>query len=586
MASHFLFHTNVSEVVPFNAKYQFPSQATRSQKQTVKIPPKNKVSGYNPGEIIRIEFPAQGYLDVAHSVLQFDLSLKATPNYMPMLQGSAHSCIKRLRVLYGSLVLEDIQYYNILNRAVYDSTSKSYETTSGTCSDGSGTDAQRMGIWQWLNQNQTGGAFSTSANGQASLRCTLNLQSGLLQNKKLLPLKWMSSQLAIELEVAIANDVFVSGGTTTTVTSSAITVITSDTALSYTVDNINFIAELLEFDSSYDAAFYEGLKAGGVPIKFASFHSTIYSVNSSIMQLQIQERSRALKAGFAVHVLPSNQSTVSCVDTHAFFHALTNTFQWRLGGRYFPAQPVQVIGSNNANNTGSSAVPSSGAEAYIELEKALNTIDNLDVATSMDYSTFAGPFKDNNCPYIWIALTSSTGIQATKVDPSGTPCNTFAIASGTTTGRIFWPITTSASVYPTLIDATGTTDNTQLVPSTPLPTAKFIMATSFETSNGSEISGINAEELSDVSLIVNYNLAPTLYPCTVTQDSQSSGRVVSYFKTINTTPGNAVPLLAGVTANSDSLALRGTLTAPQLVVFLYYDALLVIKENNVVDLIQ
>lgn len=60
MASHFSWYpSNDSVTVPWNARYEFPSQANKSLKMTSRIPPKNG-SVFTPGQVIRLEFPAQG----------------------------------------------------------------------------------------------------------------------------------------------------------------------------------------------------------------------------------------------------------------------------------------------------------------------------------------------------------------------------------------------------------------------------------------------------------------------------------------------------------------------------------------------
>jgi len=62
MASHFKWYPAESEVVvPFNAQYSFPSQANKAMKMTPRIPPKNAAT-FTPGNVIRLEFPAQGIL--------------------------------------------------------------------------------------------------------------------------------------------------------------------------------------------------------------------------------------------------------------------------------------------------------------------------------------------------------------------------------------------------------------------------------------------------------------------------------------------------------------------------------------------
>jgi hypothetical protein len=62
MASHFKWYPSETEVVvPFNARYAFPTQANKSVKMTPRIPPKSGME-YSAGSVIRLEFPAQGNL--------------------------------------------------------------------------------------------------------------------------------------------------------------------------------------------------------------------------------------------------------------------------------------------------------------------------------------------------------------------------------------------------------------------------------------------------------------------------------------------------------------------------------------------
>jgi len=79
----------------------------------------------------------------------------------------------------------------------------------------------------------------------------------------------------------------------------------------------------------------------------------------------------------------------------------------------------------------------------------------------------------------------------------------------------------------------------------------FAMAIDLETSNGVEISGLNAEEQSDIALIANW------------KSNQQSGATQS----LN---GNTIT--------------GGVPTA--LEVYSYYDAMIVLRENNVLELIQ
>jgi len=76
MATHSKWYpSNEEEVVPYNATYSFPAQANKSVKIVPRIAPKNG-STFLPGNTIRIEFPAQGYMNPINSTLNFDVSLQ------------------------------------------------------------------------------------------------------------------------------------------------------------------------------------------------------------------------------------------------------------------------------------------------------------------------------------------------------------------------------------------------------------------------------------------------------------------------------------------------------------------------------
>lgn len=48
-------------------------------KMTPRIPPKN-AAVFTPGNVIRLEFPAQGYVNPGKTTLEFDVTLQYAPN--------------------------------------------------------------------------------------------------------------------------------------------------------------------------------------------------------------------------------------------------------------------------------------------------------------------------------------------------------------------------------------------------------------------------------------------------------------------------------------------------------------------------
>jgi hypothetical protein len=78
-------------------------------------------------------------------------------------------------------------------------------------------------------------------------RYQISFALGLFTQDKLIPTKWMASQLAVELTLENAASCMISLPGTS-----------SGIPPTYTVTGVNLIPEILEFDSSYDAMFLKG----------------------------------------------------------------------------------------------------------------------------------------------------------------------------------------------------------------------------------------------------------------------------------------------------------------------------------------
>ena len=184
-------------------------------------------------------------------------------------------------------------------------------------------------------------------------------------------------------------------------------------------------------------------------------------------------------------------------DTSAAGASTLQTFQFRVGGRYFPAAPVQC-----ASNVGSQ-YSNGGAEAYVELSKALNIVGDYRLSTAVN-------------PIRWGFGTDSTGLNAE---------HDYAYAQSVARANDGGGVPTYI-----LVESSGNSF------SGGVGSACFGMAVNLETSNGVEISGLNAEEQSDIALIANWK----------------------------------APQITG-----------GANTASNIEVYSYYDAMIVLRENNV-----
>jgi hypothetical protein len=545
MSSHFKWYPASEEVVvPWNARYSFPSQANKAVKITPRIPPKSG-SAFAPGQVIRLEFPAQGYVNPLNTTLEFDVTLygfTSATDQIVRFQNNIQSIFSRVRLLYGATPLEDMINYNVIVRSLTEWTATNQHMTmdqtsisegiGGVTVDADSAVSSKFGVVHTRNKyiqgisditvataaNFTGGASlgavpqfaevpsGISGNGSAGItrRYQINFALGLFTQDKLIPTKFMASQLAIELTLEQANAcIFVNPQSTTAVTGTP----------TYGVGNVNLIPEILEFDASYDSMFLAGLRDGGVPLKFSSWHTFTFSSGTAAnINLLVQERSRSVKALFAVQ---RRQQPTFFTDSHATLFDTSSTgvsslqnYQFRIGGRYFPAAPVQC-----SANVGS-GVSNGACEAYVELQKALNVVGDYRLSTSCNTSRWglqnAGGLLQEYDYMTSLRTISDIGVTAVATVESFS--NAFA----------------------------GT-----------LGSQCFAMAIDLETSNGVEISGLNAEEQSDIALIANWK----------------SGQQCGATQSLN---GNVIP--GGVPTS--------------LEVYSYYDAMIVLRENNVLELIQ
>ena len=204
-----------------------------------------------------------------------------------------------------------------------------------------------------------------------------------------------------------------------------------------------------------------------------SRHTFIFNAGgSATANLQIQERSRSVKALFAV--LRRNPPNIA-TDSHATFFSTQESpasvgveqtlqqYQFRIGGRYFPAAPVQC-----SINPGS-ATSNGAAEAYVELSKALNIVGDYRLSSSVNSNRWA--------------MTPQLNAVAGGVDETIFPTNLNEYDFDGTMSHVAGNVPVVARTKQPLNGTSGT-----------LGSSCFAMSTSLETSNGIEISGLNAEE--------------------------------------------------------------------------------------------
>lgn len=529
MSSQFLFEKGVQEVVPYNAQFHFPSQATRTKKTTIKLPPKTAKSPYNVNDIIRFEFPASGYLNPLSVMWELDVYLLSVNNGANWrIQNNISSVVNRAVIKYGSLVLEDIRNYNLLCRLLTElGVGKDYSESFGHLSNIGSANTRAIAMKEAYTSNRPA-------------RFLTPLMFGLFQQRKLIPLKWMSSQLIIELYIENAVEKFViadnlNGGN--------FQVEQNVTSPTFNIGNTNLIYDLYEFDASYDEAFMEGLQSQGIPLQLTSWHNYTYGVSGTVINAQIQERARSVKMALAClvaqnpdivsdyHTTFSVQSPAlvtqtgtaltfvadsgvtaaaapnvfgAIIDNPTVNPGLLLSYQYRIGGAYYPAQEVQVHRTNVLIDK------PYGHEAMFELQKALDTVGAYQSGSQFLAINWCNPWQQSLKN---ITSTPAAGTAALLPNLFSNNRDIGILEKQGTVSKYAFSTVTNATASVAGFGAINKEDITATYGSEALdktrsfqysnPTAAF--AVDLETSNGMEIAGINAEEQSDILLSMKFD---------------------------------------------------------------------------------
>jgi hypothetical protein len=559
MADHYKWYPSTADsVIPWNQRYEYPTEANKALKTTPRIPPKNG-STFISGNTIRLEFPASGYVNPANFTIVFDVGIQVTSptadnsgsQWSLYIQNNIHSLFSRIRLMYGATPLEDIIGSNFLVRQLTEWTTSpaSYvdqtsialgiagtQVVQGTTATNSNMINGRKlihSVTKCTATDRTITPLNTVANetdvfpsGNATSkiayrRYQIQLPLGLMTQGKYIPTKFMASQLAVELTVAKVEEALIFNRCTKWTTS----VVPETGGASFTLSNVNMIPEILEFDASYDEEFLKGLMNEGVPIPFSSWHNFPYPQGGSTLNnIVIQEKSRSVKAIFAMLKLQSDRLENDTGATYAGLGGTLDSYQYRIGGRFYPASPVVCSGWESLAGAHNGA-----CEAYVELQKCLNMLGDSRLSTAVTHQRWAMPLVPVNGWETGMAVP--TGVTKACL-PSYANCSDGLIA-------------------PAVESKNDLGEFSRVVPafngySTASLSSVFCMATCLETTNGRELSGLNAEEQADITLLVK-------------------------FSNYNTTTFGL-----GESTESPSFNYE---------IYTYYDAMLMLRENNIVQLI-
>ena len=325
--------------------------------------------------IIRIDLSADALLDTQHSYLRFDF----TPNTRSCGFDTAggHAFIRRIRVEQSGTVLEDINAYNRLMGGVVlpcqsgvdhhrERTITEHVRDAGQLGDlADGTTLAAN--YQALVANSASGALTQGGhhnpNDQIDTTETatfcIPLNTGLLNNDKLIPLMLMSAPLTIEIELAPSIQ--------------PVCWVTDNTG-DYDISNVRYIANLIEVgqDVAGQLRMVQEMSGGVLTLAGQSYrHFTGTLSNGAGDQVvNVPARVKSMKSMFFVS--SGTADAFSTYDVSFGGNLSLDNYQLKIGSVVYPPTPIQCkFGNGDPDKTG---VTFKRSEPLMELAKAWGNV--------------------------------------------------------------------------------------------------------------------------------------------------------------------------------------------------------------------
>lgn len=344
--------------------------------------------------IIRIDLSADALLDTQHSYLRFTWTNEnGEVGGASASWGTAggHSFIRRMRIEQSGTILEDINSYNRLMGAIVLPCQSTNEHRAertitegilgfGNKNDGSAGDdfvtattyaGDGAGGFDPTKDCGTivGGTYPTASNygPTATYDFCIPLNSGLLNNEKLIPLMLMSAPLTIEIEMA--------SGTSACCWSAG-------TGGTYSLSNVRYIANLIEVggDVAQQLRMVQEVSGGVLTLAGQTYRHFVgqLSAGGGDKIINVPARVKSMKSLFFASQGLDGQSPPVSADSPTTFdieyggNMGLSEYQLKIGSVVYPPTPVRCnFGDGTGDRTGVSSVR---GETLMELAKSWGSV--------------------------------------------------------------------------------------------------------------------------------------------------------------------------------------------------------------------
>ena len=292
-------------------------------------------------KVLKIVLNSNDWLDPSTVRLMFDLkNVDADANKRLRTISGPHSFWRRLRIMCGGTLIEDFDYNK--THELYCSLKPTEEKTNDDIEG-------FMYRVDNLVQPPTANTAFGFAGGQ-HMTVSMKILSGVLNQPKFLPLRYMSGGLSFEFEL-------VSDATDPLITADGTVFTTSNTSASWEIENCQIKADVLTLDNSLENSYAEHIMSGkSLPINFNTFITSNQTVGGQNISVSVSRAVTRLKGLFLTFYKDLGDATDHYEkEWSRMYHPMVNVagqaydpgfeleYQIQLGAKLYPEYPVRSL---------------------------------------------------------------------------------------------------------------------------------------------------------------------------------------------------------------------------------------------------
>lgn len=295
-------------------------------------------------KVVKFQLNSDGWLDPSTVVINFNLvnndpsAPPALPKYVRPLQGG-HSFFRRLRISCNGALCEDFDY-NRTHQMFEILTSKHNRENGEIEGFGYRSDTVEPGV---AHTEQTLPGISSGTSQTVGFK----LCSGLLNQPKFLPLKYMGN-LTIELElVNNANDPVVTPGIDATFTA-------ANTTNDWQIENVQLKCDIVSIDNALQNSYDQHLLDGGkLPVSYNTYITQSQSIAGQDVSVNVSRAITRLKSVFVNFYKTPANATATDKEWLNFMHPMESAggydkgfeleVQMQVGSKLFPEYPIRSL---------------------------------------------------------------------------------------------------------------------------------------------------------------------------------------------------------------------------------------------------